>query len=224
MFLPANRNTKQNRRTTPLYLTSERRDNGVRCQERERCATFVFFSCWRCSRRHTPPTALADNSTSTARGSSGSILIMPVCSKNGLASLKSFLIPFTYPEPGRPRASANLQATFGASIQARHGIDARSPCLIVARQKTTLLRIGGAHRRTTVFVNGVELGGHDGFSAPLISTSAAQYVPVHKIPSSFGLKIPQRQSVSPRTNRSLCFPQACSTTSQTGAEFSVQSS
>ncbi len=28
------------------------------------------------------------------------------------------------------------------------------------------LKIGGAHRRVTVFVNGVELGGHDGFSAP----------------------------------------------------------
>lgn len=30
----------------------------------------------------------------------------------------------------------------------------------------TVLRLGGAHRRVTVFVNGVELGGHDGFSAP----------------------------------------------------------
>ncbi|MGC4049739.1 MAG: hypothetical protein QM757_09530 [Paludibaculum sp.] len=30
----------------------------------------------------------------------------------------------------------------------------------------TFLRLGGAHRRVTLFVNGVELGGHDGFSAP----------------------------------------------------------
>ena len=34
------------------------------------------------------------------------------------------------------------------------------------RAKRTVLHIGGAHRRVTAFVNGVELGGHDGFSAP----------------------------------------------------------
>ncbi|WP_321472195.1 sugar-binding domain-containing protein [uncultured Paludibaculum sp.] len=32
--------------------------------------------------------------------------------------------------------------------------------------RRTVLRLGGAHRRVTLFVNGVELGGHDGFSAP----------------------------------------------------------
>ena len=32
--------------------------------------------------------------------------------------------------------------------------------------KAILLRIDGAHRRATVFVNGIEMGGHDGFSAP----------------------------------------------------------
>lgn len=34
------------------------------------------------------------------------------------------------------------------------------------RGKDVFLRIGGAHRRTTVFVNGTEAGGHEGFSAP----------------------------------------------------------
>jgi beta-galactosidase/beta-glucuronidase len=34
------------------------------------------------------------------------------------------------------------------------------------RAKRTVLHIGGTHRRVRAFVNGVELGGHDGFSAP----------------------------------------------------------
>ena len=34
------------------------------------------------------------------------------------------------------------------------------------RGKTMSLRVGGAHRITTAFVNGIEVGGHDGFSAP----------------------------------------------------------
>jgi len=34
------------------------------------------------------------------------------------------------------------------------------------RSLSTVLRIGGAHRRTIAFVNGAEVGRHDGFSAP----------------------------------------------------------
>ena len=74
----------------------------------------------------------------------------------------SIHVPGAWQAQGFGKPSGNLRHQYSGTAWYRRTVAVPDSW----RGKTTLLRIGGAHRRTTVFVNGVELGGHDGFSAP----------------------------------------------------------
>ena len=74
----------------------------------------------------------------------------------------SIRVPGAWQAQGFGKPAGNLRHQYSGTAWYRRTVAVPDSW----RGKTTLLRIGGAHRRTTLFVNGVELGGHDGFSAP----------------------------------------------------------
>ncbi|MBN9662533.1 MAG: hypothetical protein J0H49_30320 [Acidobacteria bacterium] len=71
-------------------------------------------------------------------------------------------VPGAWQAQGFGTASPQLRHSFEGTAWYRRSVNVPANW---AGQRT-VLRLGGAHRRVTLFVNGVELGGHDGFSAP----------------------------------------------------------
>ncbi|MGJ5816103.1 glycoside hydrolase family 2 protein [Paludibaculum fermentans] len=71
-------------------------------------------------------------------------------------------VPGAWQAQGFGPASPQLRHSFEGTAWYRRSVDV--PANWTGQR--TILRLGGAHRRVTLFVNGVELGGHDGFSAP----------------------------------------------------------
>lgn len=71
-------------------------------------------------------------------------------------------VPGAWQAQGYGAPSAQLRHSFEGTAWYRRSVDIPASW----KGQRMVLRLGGAHRRLTLFVNGVELGGHDGFSAP----------------------------------------------------------
>jgi beta-galactosidase len=74
----------------------------------------------------------------------------------------SIVVPGAWQAQGFGEPSGNLRHHYAGTAWYRRKISVPQSW----RGKKLVLRVGGAHRRATLFVNGRELGGHDGFSAP----------------------------------------------------------
>lgn len=74
----------------------------------------------------------------------------------------SITVPGCWQAQGIGEPSGNLRHQYAGTAWYRRKVAVPESW----RGKAVKLRIGGAHRRTTLFVNGIEVGGHDGFSAP----------------------------------------------------------